>query len=68
METIKFTILRLTSDMCMIKTSDCREVYRNIASSGCICDLEVMLDEMERITAQVRKMGNETVFVFTNTN
>ena len=63
METIKFRILKRSDNMCIIETSDCRTIYRNIANGACICSIEVMLSEIEYITKEVEKLGNNAVFV-----
>ena len=63
METIKFRIIKENCDMCRIETSDCRTVYRNIADGACICSLDVMLSEIERISNKVEKLGNKAVLV-----
>lgn len=63
METIQFRVIKLDNQMCRIKAVDCRSIYRNIADSGCVCSLSVMLSEMEHIAEEVRKLGDEAVFV-----
>ena len=63
METIKFRIIKVSDDMCRIEAKDIRSIYRKIADGGCICSLDVMLAEMERITNEVEKLGNKAVFV-----
>lgn len=64
METIKFRIIKnRDNDMCRIEAKDIRSTYRKIATSGCICSIDVMLSEMERITKEVAKLGNDAVFV-----
>ena len=63
METIKFRIIKCSDDMCRIETSDCRTIYRNIADGACICSIEIMLAEIEYITKEVEKLGNNAVFI-----
>ena len=63
METIKFRVIKHSNDMCRIEAVDCRSIYRKIADCGCICSLDVILAEMEHITKEVKKLGNEAVFV-----
>lgn len=62
MEKIKFRIIKISDDMCRIEANDCRSIYRKIADGACICSLEVMLAEMEHITNEVEKLGNEATF------
>lgn len=63
MEEIRFTIIKVSENMCRIETSDCRSIYRKIADGACICSLDVMLAEMEHISNEVEKLGNKAVFV-----
>ena len=49
--------------MCRIEAKDIRNTYRKIADGGCICTIDVMISEMEHITNEVRRLGNEAVFV-----
>lgn len=63
METIKFRIIKYSDNMCRIEANDYRIVYRNIADGGCICSIDVMLAEIEHITKEVEKLGNNAVFV-----
>lgn len=64
METIKFRIIKVSNNMCRIEANDCRTIYRKIADGACICSLDVMLEEMEHITNEVRKLGNNALFIF----
>ena len=68
METIKYNIFNIGTDMCRIETSDCRSIYRKISDGACICSLSIMLLEMERITKEVEALGNEVIFRFINTD
>lgn len=61
METIKFRIIKY-NDMCRIEANDIRGTYRTIAPRGCICSLDIMLEEMERITKEVKQFGNNAIF------
>lgn len=63
MEIIKFRIINCGNNMCRIEATDCRGTYRKIANGGCICSFEVMLSEIEYITNEVKKLGNEAVFI-----
>ena len=62
METIKFTIVKIGNDMCRIVAHDIRSIYRAY-EGGCICSMEVMLNEMSFITKDIKeKYGNDVVF------
>lgn len=64
METIQFRIIKdKNNSMCRIEAKDIRSTYRTIATSGCICSIDVLLSEMERIEKDVAELGHETVFV-----
>lgn len=63
MELITYNIIRLSPDMCRIVSNDIRQEFKAIADGGCISSLEIMLEEMERITQEVReKHGKEVIF------
>ena len=62
METITFRIIKIDNHMCRIEAKDIRGTYRTIALRGCICSLDVMLAEMERITKEVEQFGNNAIF------
>ena len=66
MEEIKFRIVQISNDMCLIEVNDIRSIYRDIAKKtrGCICSLDVLLSVMEGITKEVEKLGNKAVFMF----
>lgn len=63
MEKIRFRIIKCCNDMCRIEACDCRSVYRKIADGACICSIDVMLLEIEHITKEVERLGNEAYFV-----
>lgn len=63
METIKFSIIVESNDMCRIVPNDIRDIYKKIANGGCICSLDVMLAEMKYIKEEVEKLGNEAIFI-----
>lgn len=64
MEIIKFRVIQNeNNDMCRIEAKDIRNTYTKIADGGCICTIDVMISEMEHITNEVRRLGNEAVFV-----
>lgn len=63
METIKFRVIKQSDDICRIEAMDCRNIYRKIADGSCICSLDVMYADIERITKEVKKLGNKAVFV-----
>lgn len=63
METIKFRIIKINNDMCRIEASDYRSVYREISDEACICSLEIMFEEMQRIKKEVERFRNKVVFV-----
>lgn len=64
MERIKFRIIKESDNMCRIVAKDIRSIYKNISDGACICSLDVMLAEMERITKEVTNYGNEAMFIF----
>lgn len=64
METIKFRIIPISDDMCIVAANDLRDIYKNIADGGCITSLDVMIAEMRHIKEEVEKLGNEVVFIF----
>jgi len=57
METVRFYFNRISPDMCRIVPVDIRSQFRLIADGGCICDIETLLNEMNRITAECEKIG-----------
>lgn len=59
---ITFDIIKLSDDMCRIVARDIRTVIRKLSDGGCICNIEVLLDEMERIENEASAMGYEVVF------
>ena len=63
MEKIKFTIFTCGDNMCRIEANDCRSTYRKISDGACICSLDVMLLEMQRISEEVEKLGNIACFI-----
>lgn len=62
MEEIKFRVI-VNGDMCRIEARDIRREIRNISGGGCICSLDVMLGEMQRINADAEKAGFHAVFI-----
>lgn len=64
METIKCRIIKVDDNMCRITISDCRSIYRNISEGACICSMDVMLDQIEHITNEIKKLGGRAVFVY----
>lgn len=64
METIKFRIIPISNDMCIIAANDIRDIYKNIADGGSISSLDIMISEMRHIKEEVEKLGNEAFFIF----
>lgn len=64
METIKCRIIKVDDNMCRITINDCRSIYRNISEGACICSMDVMLDQIEHITNEIKKLGGRAVFVY----
>lgn len=64
MELVKYTVNRISPDMCRIVPHDIRSMFKRVpgAEGGCICSLEVMLDTMEDITKGCAEIGFEAVF------
>lgn len=63
MKTITFNIVKLGNDVCRIVPNDIRSQYKEIADGSCILSLDVMLDHMEYIKHEVKKLyGKEAVF------
>ncbi len=60
METIKCRIIKIDDNMCRITISDCR----SISEGACICSMDVMLDQIEHITNEIKKLGGRAVFVY----
>lgn len=49
-------------NMCRIETSHIGKTFCNMCDGGCIMDLETMLQEMERITEECKKIGYTAKF------
>ena len=62
METIKCRIIKVDDNICRITISDCRSIYRNISEGA--CSMDVMLDQIEHITNEIKKLGGRAVFVY----
>ena len=62
METVKFTIIVVSPDMCRIVPHDIRTKFKEIADGGCIMSLNVMLAEMESITKKCADIGITALF------
>lgn len=62
METVKFTVIRISPNMCRIVPHDIRDKFKTIADGGCIMSLEVMLSEMEHITKECEAIGVIALF------
>ena len=62
MEKLTFDIFKLDDSMCIIHARNVRTDIRKLANGGCICDIETLLDEMERIKDEALVMGYEVVF------
>lgn len=62
MEIIKFRVI-ICGNMCRIEANDIRSTYRNISDGGCICSLDVMLSEMQRISEEAKTHGNIASFI-----
>ena len=62
METVKFTVIRLGSDMCRIVPHDIRSQFRAIADGGCIMSMDVMLATMQQITKDCKAIGFTALF------
>lgn len=63
METIKFRIMECAPSMYLVRSSDCRTIYKNMAQEGGICDIDGLAYEMRRISAEVEKTGCEAAFL-----
>ena len=63
-ETIKCRIIKVDDNMCRITINDCRSIYRNISEGACICSMDVMLDQIEHITNEIKKLGGRAVFIY----
>jgi hypothetical protein len=61
---LKCRIIKVNDNMCRITISDCRSIYRNISEGACICSMDVMLDQIEHITNEIKKLGGRAVFVY----
>ena len=62
MEIVKFTIIRIGTDMCRIVPHDIRDIFKKIADGGCIMSIEIMLDVMEQITKDGEAIGVVALF------
>ena len=62
METVRFTVIRLGSDMCRIVPNDIRGQFRVIADGGCIMSMDVMLATMQQITKDCKAIGFTALF------
>lgn len=62
METVKFTVVRVSADMCRIVPHDIRDIFKKIADGGCIMSIEIMLDVMEQITKDCQAIGFTALF------
>ncbi len=62
METVKFTVIRVGTNMCRIVPHDIRDTFKKIADGGCIMSIEIMLDTMEQITKDCEAIGFTALF------
>ena len=63
MEKITFNIWTCGDNRCRIEANDCRSIYRKMSDGACICSIDVMLFEMQRISKEVEELGNVACFV-----
>ncbi len=64
-EKITFTIHKIGSNMCRITANTILSAFHEIADGGCICTLDVLLNEMKHITNEVRdRFHAKAVFEF----
>lgn len=62
MEKIIFTIHHCNDDMCRIVAKNIKTDIRKLSDEACICDMDGLLDEMERIKADAEAIGYEVLF------
>ena len=63
-EKIKCLIIMVDDNLGRLTIRDCRSIYRNISEGACICSMDVMLDQIEHITNEIKKLGGRAVFVY----
>lgn len=65
METIKFYIWRIGKDMCRITSGNVLTEVRKLTDGACICDMGCLMDELTRITKEVKRQFNaKAIFEF----
>lgn len=62
MNTIKFTIWRISNDICRITSSHGLTAIRKLSDGACISTLDGLLDEMSRIKREAKAMGYNVMF------
>lgn len=58
---IPFTIW-IHDDFCRIEANDCRSKIRALSDGACICDISVLMSELDRINKELKKMGAIPVY------
>jgi len=58
---IPFTIW-IHNDFCRIEANDCRAKIRALSDGACICDIEVLMFELDRINKELAKINAIPVY------
>ena len=62
MEIVDFLIVKVNDNMCRIVPKNNLDIYKKISGNTCICSIDMLISNMEKIKKEIGELGKDIVF------